>query len=152
MTCFANFQSDLEIIAKEMVEAFYITAKLANEISVEEVYPRISNEERLKEAFSYSIIEIMQVDRNLRRSKSEQWPTQLNGIEMLPSVLDTNYIRSIKIIKTMDSEFISIGVNLVFADGTELLTKINIIYYMDESLNNDLENSTVYFSRSEINI
>jgi len=152
MICTANFQNYFELIAEEMVEAFYTTAKLANEISVEEIYPRINNEERLKEAFSYSIIEIMQVDRNLRRSKSEQWPTQLNGIEMLPSDLDTNYIRSIKIIKTMDSEFISIGVNLVSADGTELLTKINIIYYMDESLNNDLENSTVYFSRSEINI
>ncbi|MDM8568464.1 S8 family serine peptidase [Thiotrichales bacterium HSG1] len=149
MTCTVNFQSDLELIADEMIEAFYANGKLANGSSVAEVYPRASNEPRVKEAFWLAMTAIMLVDQHLTVSNTEQWPTQLDSIELLPNDPNVDYTSSIKI---MDSEIIGIEVKLLTADNTEQETGI-AIYYSDNPPDNSLDDgsgwgvSSAYFSR-----
>ncbi|MBE9562998.1 MAG: hypothetical protein IMF12_09075, partial [Proteobacteria bacterium] len=146
MTCTANFQSDLELVAQEMIDAFYATAKLADGSSVAEAYPRSTNEARLKEAFWLATTAIMQTELYLTTSKSQSWPSQFNGIEWLPADADVDYTHSIKIA----DQFVNIEVGLLATDGT--IANVGIItYYSEETPTVDDGSSwitsSVYFSR-----
>jgi uncharacterized repeat protein (TIGR02543 family) len=140
MTCTANFQSDFEIIAEEIVDAFYAIAKSGDEIPVAEIYPRPANEARLKEAFWLTVTAIKQVDQHLAISNNQTWPTQFNGIEWLPPDANVEYTHSIQI--AMD-QTIEIVVELITDTGTKEVTIV--MYYTDDP--SSWITSRAYFSR-----
>ncbi|MFK5970062.1 MAG: hypothetical protein QM487_08105 [Candidatus Marithrix sp.] len=150
MTCTANFQSSLEIITENMVDAFYANAKLADKTSVAEAYPRINNEERIKEAFQFAIKKIMVVDEFITSSNSQQWLTQFNGIEWLPDDSSANYTNSIKLMESELIGILDINVDLLAANGIEQTTEI-IIHYSNNPPDDVSRwgNSSAYFSRHD---
>lgn len=139
MACTANFQSELELIAEEIVEAFYIDAKLGDDTPVATTYPRIDNEAQLKEAFWLAMTAIMQVDQYVTISDNQTWPTQFDGIEWLPADVSLNT----QSIKTVVDQSIQVKVELVTDTGIE--EKTIVVYYTDEP--SSLVNSNIYFSR-----
>jgi hypothetical protein len=129
MNCTVQFKSDFEILAEEMVEAFYATATSSDGTPIGALYPENENQGRLKEAFWVSIIPILQTDYSLRLSQAQNWPTQFYGINWLPSDSSTQYTKSVQV---MAGQFLKIEVDLVAENGeTEKLGIV--IYYSDEA-------------------
>jgi len=129
MTCSAQFKSDFEILAEEIVEAFYATAKSGEGTPIGEIYPQPDNQARLKEAFWVAITAIRQTDQALIISESQSWPTQFDGINWLPSDTSTSYADSVQVIA---NQFIGIEVELLEQNGGTEKVGI-VIYYSDEA-------------------
>ncbi|MEK8017186.1 MAG: LamG-like jellyroll fold domain-containing protein, partial [Candidatus Parabeggiatoa sp.] len=129
MTCSAQFKSDFEILAEEIVEAFYATAKSGEGTPIGEIYPQPDNQARLKEAFWVAITAILQTDQALIISESQSWPTQFDGINWLPSDTSTSYADSVQVIA---NQFIGIEVELLDQNGGTEKVGI-VIYYSDEA-------------------
>jgi len=129
MTCSAQFKSDFEILADEMVEAFYATATSSDGTPIGEIYPQPDNQARLKEAFWVTITAILQTDQALIISESQSWPTQFDGINWLPSDTSTSYADSVQVIA---NQFIGIEVELLEQNGGTEKVGI-VIYYSDEA-------------------
>jgi uncharacterized repeat protein (TIGR02543 family) len=127
MTCTANFQSYFEIMAEEIVDAFYVTAT-SGDGTPAEIYPRAANKARLKEAFWLTIVAIIQVDQYLTISNNETWLTQFDSIEWLPSDSSAEYTHSVQILADW---FIGIEVELIDGNGAAEEMGI-VIYYGDK--------------------
>jgi len=129
MTCTAVFQSIFELIAADMVEAFYTSATLDDGTPVAERYPRTAtNEARLQEAFWLTMPAIIQVDQHLAISTNQTWPAQFDATEWLPTDAAAQHAQSVQII---NNQFVGIGVELIAEDGTA--EEIGIVtYYSDE--------------------
>jgi uncharacterized repeat protein (TIGR02543 family) len=127
MTCIAQFKSDFEILAEEMLEAFYATATSNEGTPIGEIYPQNENGARLKEAFWVAITAILQTDYSLILSQAQNWPTQFDGINWLPSDSSTQYTKSVQMVP---EQFLGIEVELLAQNGeTE---KLGIVIYYTE--------------------
>jgi hypothetical protein len=128
-TCIAQFKSDFEILADEMVEAFYATATSSDGTPIGDIYPQNENQARLKEAFWVTITAILQTDQSLILSNEQNWPTQFDGINWLPSDSSTQYTDSVQIVA---KQFIGIEVELLDQNGNTEKMGI-VIYYGEEA-------------------
>ena len=128
-TCIAQFKSDFEILADEMVEAFYATATSSDGTPIGEIYPQPENQARLKEAFWVTITAILQTDQSLILSNEQNWPTQFDGINWLPSDSSTQYTDSVQVVA---KQFVGIEVELLDQNGSTEKMGI-VIYYGEEA-------------------
>ncbi len=128
-TCIAQFKSDFEILADEMVEAFYATATSSDGTPIGDIYPQLDNQARLKEAFWVTITAILQTDYSLLLSNEQNWPTQFDGINWLPSDSSTQYTDSVQVVA---KQFVGIEVELLDQNGSTEKMGI-VIYYGEEA-------------------
>jgi len=128
LTCTAEFQSEFEQLAVEMVETFCANATLDNGDLVTHQYSCTTNAAAFKEVFWLAIPTLMQVDQHINLSETQQWPTQLNNINELPNDATAEYTDAIAV--QTAGEFIGLNVRLTDQSGTTESVPI-ILYYGD---------------------
>jgi hypothetical protein len=125
LTCTVQYQSNFEVAAQQMVQAFYNEA-ITTAGEVASLYPLVDNAARLQEAFGFAILAMLQADSHL--ALTGQWPTQLSGTNWYQKQPLGQYTDSLQL---QPGEFLDLRLTLKDQTGVEQPVTI-ILYYPDQ--------------------
>jgi hypothetical protein len=123
LNCTVQFQSTFEIAAADLVSALYTDGFLKDNADVASQFPQTTNQDRLKDALWLALTAILQANSHL--AATQQWPTQLTGINWYSPTPISQYTQSIQL---QAGEYIDIRLKLLDQTGTEQDAVI-VIYY-----------------------
>jgi hypothetical protein len=123
LNCTVQFQSTFEIAAADLVSALYTDGFLKNNADVASQFPQTTNQDRLKDALWLALTAILQANSHL--AATQQWPTQLTGLNWYSPTPISQYTQSIQL---QPGEYIDIRLKLLDQTGTEQDAVI-VIYY-----------------------